>query len=60
MVGRPKRKWIEEVKRKLKGMGIKDWKGTNGRKLWRSPKPKLGCRERYNCVCKFFEVHFLL
>jgi hypothetical protein len=25
-VGRPKRRWIEEVERELKGMGIKDWK----------------------------------
>jgi hypothetical protein len=25
-VGRPKRKWIEEVERELKGMGVKDWK----------------------------------
>jgi hypothetical protein len=26
MVGRPKRRWTEEVERELKGMGIKDWK----------------------------------
>jgi hypothetical protein len=26
MVGRPRRRWIEEVKRGLKGMGIKYWK----------------------------------
>jgi hypothetical protein len=26
MVGRPKRRWIEEVERELKGMGVKDWK----------------------------------
>jgi hypothetical protein len=25
-VGRPKRIWIEEVERELKGMGVKDWK----------------------------------
>jgi hypothetical protein len=25
-VGRPKRKWIEELERELKGMGVKDWK----------------------------------
>jgi hypothetical protein len=25
-VGRPKRKWNEEVERELKGMGVKDWK----------------------------------
>jgi hypothetical protein len=25
-VERPKRRWIEEVKRELKGMGVKDWK----------------------------------
>jgi hypothetical protein len=25
-VGRPKRRWIEEVKSQLKGMGVKDWK----------------------------------
>jgi hypothetical protein len=25
-VRRPKRRWIEEVERELKGMGIKDWK----------------------------------
>jgi hypothetical protein len=24
--GRPKRRWIEEVERELKGMGVKDWK----------------------------------
>jgi hypothetical protein len=26
MVGRPKRRWIEEVERELKKMGVKDWK----------------------------------
>jgi hypothetical protein len=26
MVGKPKRRWIEEVERELKGMGVKDWK----------------------------------
>jgi hypothetical protein len=25
-VGRPKRRWIEEVERELKGMGVNDWK----------------------------------
>jgi hypothetical protein len=25
-VGRPERRWIEEVERELKGMGVKDWK----------------------------------
>jgi hypothetical protein len=25
-VGRPKRRWIEEVERELKGMGVEDWK----------------------------------
>jgi hypothetical protein len=25
-MGRPKRRWIEEVERQLKGMGVKDWK----------------------------------
>jgi hypothetical protein len=25
-VGRPKRRWIEEVERELKAMGVKDWK----------------------------------
>jgi hypothetical protein len=25
-VGRPKRRWIEEVEREVKGMGVKDWK----------------------------------
>jgi hypothetical protein len=25
-VGRPKRRWIEEVARELKGMRVKDWK----------------------------------
>jgi hypothetical protein len=25
-VGRPKRRWIEEVETELKGMGVKDWK----------------------------------
>jgi hypothetical protein len=26
MVGRPKRRWIEEMERELKGMGVKDLK----------------------------------
>jgi hypothetical protein len=25
-LGRPKRRWTEEVDRELKGMGVKDWK----------------------------------
>jgi hypothetical protein len=25
-VGRPKRRWTEEVERELKGIGVKDWK----------------------------------
>jgi hypothetical protein len=25
-VGRPTKRWIEEVERELKGMGVKDWK----------------------------------
>jgi hypothetical protein len=25
-MGRPKRRWIKEVERKLKGMGVKNWK----------------------------------
>jgi hypothetical protein len=25
-VRRPKRRWIEEVERELKGMGVRDWK----------------------------------
>jgi hypothetical protein len=25
-VGRPKRRWIEEVEKELKGMGVQDWK----------------------------------
>jgi hypothetical protein len=37
-VERPKRRWIEEVERELKGMGVKDWKSwrwkvINGRKF---------------------------
>jgi hypothetical protein len=42
-VGRPKRRWIVEMVRELKGMGVKDWTYINGRKSWR-PRPKLGCR----------------
>jgi hypothetical protein len=45
-VGRPKRRWIEEVERKLKGMGAKDWKRIIERKLWRRPRPKLSCRAK--------------
>jgi hypothetical protein len=49
MVGRPKRRWIEEVERELKGMGVKDWKRLalerdKKKKLWRRSRPKLGCR----------------
>jgi hypothetical protein len=46
-VGRPKRRWIEEVERDLKEMRTGkgwDWKGINGRKFWTRPRPKLGCR----------------
>jgi hypothetical protein len=48
LIIRPKRRWIEEVERELKGMGVKDWKrlalkGTTGRRSWRRPRPKLGC-----------------
>jgi hypothetical protein len=48
-MGRPKRRWIDDEERELKGMGLrigKDWrwKGINGRKLWRRTRPKLGCR----------------
>jgi hypothetical protein len=25
-VGRPKRRWIKEVEKELKGIGVKDWK----------------------------------
>jgi hypothetical protein len=28
-MGRPKRRWIEEVERELKGMAVQDWKGIN-------------------------------
>jgi hypothetical protein len=35
-MGRPKRRWIEEVERELKGMGIKDWKSlTLERDKWK-------------------------
>jgi hypothetical protein len=52
-VGRPKRRWIEEVERDLKEMRIGNgwhWKGINGRTFWMRPRPKLGCRanEREN------------
>jgi hypothetical protein len=33
-VGRPKRRWIEEVERELKGMGVKDWKRALERDKW--------------------------
>jgi hypothetical protein len=26
-VGRPKRRWIEDVEREMKGIGVDDWKG---------------------------------
>jgi hypothetical protein len=51
-LGRPKRRWIEEVERELKGMGVKDWK----RLAWSRPRLKLGCRakerERENSIYK--------
>jgi hypothetical protein len=31
-VGRPKRRWIEEVEKELKGTDIKDWKRKNEKK----------------------------
>jgi hypothetical protein len=35
-VGRPKRRWIEEVERELKGMDVKDWKSLElGRNKWK-------------------------
>jgi hypothetical protein len=40
-VGRPKRRWNEKVEREVKGMGVKDWKGINGRKLWRPRRETL-------------------
>jgi hypothetical protein len=43
-VGRPKRRWFEEMEKELKWMGVKDWTYINGRKSWRRPRPKLGCR----------------
>jgi hypothetical protein len=42
-VGRPIRRWTDEVEREMKGMCVKGWKGINGRKLWRRPRSKLGC-----------------
>jgi hypothetical protein len=33
-VGRLKRRWIEEVERDLKGMGVKDWKRLSERDKW--------------------------
>jgi hypothetical protein len=45
--GRPKRRWIEEVERELKGMGVKDWKRLAfERDKWKRPRPKLGCRAK--------------
>jgi hypothetical protein len=32
-VGRPKRRWTEEVERELKGMGIKDWERDKWKKI---------------------------
>jgi hypothetical protein len=37
------------VERELKGMGVKDWRRLaletdKWKKLWRRPRPKLGCR----------------
>jgi hypothetical protein len=34
-VERPKRTWIEEVERELKGMGVKDWKRALERDKWK-------------------------
>jgi hypothetical protein len=35
-VGRPKRRWTEEVERELKGTGVKDWKRlTLERNKWK-------------------------
>jgi hypothetical protein len=35
--GRPKRRWIEEVERELKGIGVKDWKRfTLKRDKWKN------------------------
>jgi hypothetical protein len=35
-VGRPKRRWTEEVERQLKGMGVNDWKRLAlGRDKWK-------------------------
>jgi hypothetical protein len=34
-VGRPKRRWIEEVERELKVMGVKDWKRALERDKWK-------------------------
>jgi hypothetical protein len=31
------------VEVKLKGMGVKGWKGTSERKLWNRLRPKLDC-----------------
>jgi hypothetical protein len=45
-VGRPKSRRVEEVERELRGMGVKGWTRINGRKFWRRPRPKLGCRAK--------------
>jgi hypothetical protein len=35
-VGRPKRRWTEEVERERKGIGVKDWKRLAlGRDKWK-------------------------
>jgi hypothetical protein len=39
------------VETELKGTGVKNWKdwrwkAINGRKLWRRPRPKLGCKAK--------------
>jgi hypothetical protein len=34
-VGRPERRWTEEVERELKGMGVKDWKRALERDKWK-------------------------
>jgi hypothetical protein len=61
-VGRPKRRWIEEVERELKEMGVKDWKRLalerdKWKKIVEEARPKLGCRAKerevsYDSHCK--------
>jgi hypothetical protein len=46
-VGKPKRRWIGEMERELKGMSVKDWKRLAlERDKWRRSRPKLGCRAK--------------